>query len=406
MSHVFLARQPIFDRERAVTGYELLYRGGIAPRAVVEDAEAATAAVALNALTEMGLDRLVGEHIAWINVSREFLLRGLARNLPADRVVLEILEHQIVDELLLALIEDLRSSGYVLALDDFTYSPGIEDLLPLVTYVKLDLLELGKEAFAREAARLAPYHVKLVAEKVETHEEFDTGVAAGCELFQGFFFCRPEFIRDRAIAPTGMALLRLAAALANPQLQLADLEQLISNDVALSYRLLRYINSAYFGLRNRVSSIMHAVTLLGLQNVRQWATLTTFAAIDDKPRELFVTALVRARFCEHAGEPVDGSPEERFTIGLFSVLDALMDTTMETAVESLPLPPRMRDALVKRYGGGRLLDCVEAIERGDMNASVRQLGHAARHYVSALSWANDVAREIDEADADASADAA
>jgi len=403
MSHVFLARQPIFDRERAVTGYELLYRGGIAPRAIVEDAEAATAAVALNALTEMGLDRLVGEQIAWINVTREFLLRGLARNLPAERVVLEILERQIVDEPLLTLVAELRSSGYVLALDDFTYSPAIEQLLPLVAYVKLDLLNLGPDAFVAEAQRLQDYDVTLVAEKVETHEEFELGGQAGCDLFQGFFFCRPEFIRDRAIAPTGMALLRLAAALADPRLELADLERLIANDVTLSYRLLRYINSAYFGLRNRVSSIMHAVTLLGLQNVKQWATLTTFAAIDDKPRELFVTALVRARFCELAGEPVDGSPEERFTLGLFSVLDALMDTTMERAVESLPLPPRMRDALVKRYGGGRLLTCVEAIERGDMNASVRQLAHAARHYVTALSWANDTVRDLADADADADA---
>ena len=394
MSHVFLARQPIFDRARSVTGYELLYRGGIAPRAIVDDAEAATATVTLNALTEMGLDSLVGEQIAWVNVTREFLLKGLVRSLPAKRVVLEILEHQLVDERLLKLIAELRESGYVLALDDFTYSSGTEQLLPLVKFVKLDLLSLGPEGLARQAELLKPYDVTLLAEKVETHEEFQLGQDAGCELFQGFFFCRPELMRNRAIAPTGIALLRLAAALQDPAIELSKLERLISSDVALSYRLLRYINSAYFGLGHRVSSIMHAVTLLGLENVKQWATLTTFAAIEDKPRELFLTALIRARFCELAGDPRDGAPAERFTLGLFSVLDALMDTSMETAVRELPLPPRMRDGLIKHTDGGRLLDCVEAIEHGHFNPAARQLDHAARHYVSALAWANETASEL------------
>ncbi len=394
MSHVFLARQPIFDHERSVTGYELLYRGGIAPRAIVGDAEAATATVTLNALTEMGLDSLVGEQIAWVNVTREFLLKGLVRSLPSKRVVLEILEHQLVDQTLLKLIAELRESGYVFALDDFTYSPGTEQLLPLVKFVKLDLLNLGHERLARQAELLKPYDVTLLAEKVETHEEFQLGQDVGCELFQGFFFCRPELMRNRAIAPSGIGMLRLAGALQNPALELTELEHLISSDVALGYRLLRYINSAYFGLGHRVSSIMHAVTLLGLQNVKQWATLTTFAAIEEKPRELFMTALIRARFCELAGAPQDGGPPERFTLGLFSVLDALMDTTMETAVESLPLPPRMRDALIKRTDGGRLLDAVEAIEHGHFTPAARQLPHAARHYVTALAWANDTASEL------------
>jgi len=139
---------------------------------------------------------------------------------------------------------------------------------------------------------------------------------------------------------------------------------------------------------------MHAVTLLGLQNVKQWAMLTTFAAIENKPRELFLTALIHARFCELAGTSQDGSPQERFTLGLFSVLDALLDTTMETAVALLPLPPRMRDALVAHNGPGRLLDCVQAIEQGHFNPVVRQLDHAARHYVAALAWADDTAKGL------------
>jgi len=394
MDHLFLARQPILDREKSVVGYELLHRSSFLPRATFDNAEAATAHVALSALTEIGLDPLVGDHSAWINVTREFLLQGLARSLPAKRVVLELLEHQLVDRRLLDLIADLRDSGYVLALDDFTFEPGSEQLLELVEFVKLDLLSLGPDGLAREVELLRRFDVKMLAEKVETHEQFQLGTDVGCDLFQGYFFCRPELIRNRAISSNGVAMVRLASVLQDPSLQLSELERLISSDVALSYRLLRYINSAYFGMSQRISSIMHAVTLLGLQNVKQWAMLTTFAAIDDKPQELFLTALIRARFCELAGTTQDGGPQERFTLGLFSVLDALLDTTMETAVALLPLPPRMRDALVEHSGPGRLLDCVQAIEQGHFNPVVRQLDHAARHYVAALGWANDTAKGL------------
>jgi c-di-GMP phosphodiesterase len=394
MDHLFLARQPILDRAKSVVGYELLHRGGFLPQARFEDPEAATAHVALGALTEVGLDALVGDHSAWINVTRDFLLRDLARSLPADRVVLELLEHQLVDRRLLACIADFRDAGYVLALDDFVYEPGSEPLLELADFVKLEFPSVSPDDLSRQVELLKRFGVKIVAEKVETPEQFQVGLDAGCDLFQGYFFCRPELIRNRAIAANGLALVRLASVLQDPSLQLDDLERLISSDVALGYRLLRYINSAYFGMSQRISSIMHAVTLLGLQNVKQWAMLTTFAAIENKPPELFLTALVRARFCELAGTAQDGAPQERFTLGLFSVLDALLDTDMESAVALLPLPPRMREALVNHSGPGRLLECVEAIEQGSFTALVRQLDRATRHYVAALAWAEDTRRGL------------
>jgi EAL and modified HD-GYP domain-containing signal transduction protein len=191
MDHLFLARQPIFDRAKTVVGYELLHRGGFLPRATFDDAEAATARVALGALTEIGLDPLVGDHVAWINVTRDFLLRGLARSLPPKRVVLELLEHQRVDQALLDVIADLRSSGYLFALDDFAYEPGTEHLLELVKVVKLDLLSLGAEGLRSQVARLAGSDVTLLAEKVETHEQYQLGLDAGCDLFSGIFLLPP-----------------------------------------------------------------------------------------------------------------------------------------------------------------------------------------------------------------------
>ncbi len=394
MSDVFLARQPILDSKQSVEAYELLYRHGDVERALVDDDELATARVALGALTEIGLDRVVGQQRAWINVTREFLLQGLAHSLPPERVVLELLEDQLVDEPLLERIRELRDTGYVLALDDYSYTPGLERLLGLVDIVKLDLLALGPEGLAREADALRPYRLRLVAEKIETHEDFQVGIAAGCDLFQGYFFCRPQLLRDRAVPPNRLALLQLAAALQDPTIELADLERLISRDVTLSYRLLRYINSAYFGLRQQVSSIMHAVVLLGSENVARWATLTIFAEIGDKPRELLLTALIRARFCQRAGEAHDGPPAQRFTLGLFSVIDALTDTPMQTALKHLPFPRQMCDALIDHSGPGRLLDCVQAIEHGDFQKASHLLQHPARHYLESLAWTNDTAKHL------------
>src|SRR5690349_21008666 len=175
MDHLFLARQPILDRAKSVVGYELLHRGGFLPQARFEDPEAATAHVALGALTEVGLDALVGDHSAWINVTRDFLLRDLARSLPADRVVLELLEHQLVDRRLLACIADLRDAGYVLALDDFVYEPGSEPLLELADFVKLEFPSVSPDDLSRQVELLKRFGIKIVAEKVETPEQFQVG---------------------------------------------------------------------------------------------------------------------------------------------------------------------------------------------------------------------------------------
>jgi c-di-GMP phosphodiesterase len=395
MSDVFLARQPILDHTRSVTAYELLYRDGEVEAARVDDAEAATAQVALNALTEIGLDRVVGEQQAWINVTPDFLAKGLALGLPRKRVVLELREPEVVDRELIDLLTELRGSGFGLALDDCHYRPELAPLLgPVFESVKLDLARLGRDRLAADARALRQHDVRVVAEKVESHEDFELAHEAGCQLFQGYFFCRPELVKGRSVAPNAAVMVRLAARLQDPRLELSELDRLISSDVALSYRLLRYINSAYFALRQQVSSVMHAVALLGIENVKRWAALTTFAAIEDKPRELFTTALIRARFCQTAGEDIDGPPAERFTIGLFSVVDALTDTDMKKAVSLLPFPARIRDALVDHSGPGRLISCVQAIEQGHFNRVARQLSHPARHYTQALAWANDIVREL------------
>jgi c-di-GMP phosphodiesterase len=394
MTKVSLARQPILDRDQAVEGYELLYPHHEGEQELVGDAALESARVAFNALSEIGLESLVGQSRAWISASPEFLLHDLARNLPPERVVLQLTGNTPVEPSVLDQLAELRSAGYVLALDEFRYSPELDPLLKMVKYAKLDMVALGPRELAHHTFELRPYDLTLVAKQIETYDDFRLAKAAGADLFQGFFFCRPHLIGTRAILPSRLALMRLASALQDPAIQLSDLERLISEDVGLSYRLLKYINSAYFSLRGRISSIKQAVALLGIEPLRRWATLTIFADLGDKPRELFVTALIRAHFCQEAGQPVDGKPAELFTLGLFSVLDALNDTPMYTALQNLPLTPAMRDALIEHAGPGRLLDCVMAIEQGNFERADEILDGSSQHYLDSVAWSNDAAKAL------------
>ena len=226
-----------------------------------------------------------------------------------------------------------------------------------------------------------------------TQPDHEVCIAVGCDLFQGYFFCRPALVGARGIAANRLALLQVVAALNDPAIQFSDIEQLVKRDVALSFRLLRYVNSAYYGLRGEVRSIGQALALLGLENVRRWATLSTLASIDNKPTELTLTALIRARFCELAGAKLGiGSASELFTLGLFSVIDGMMDAPMLDVVSSLPLAEDIREALVQRAGPmGRLLDSVASLENGEDDGTLRKAGEV---YLDALMWANGVAESL------------
>jgi c-di-GMP phosphodiesterase len=400
MSNVYVARQPIFDRHTRLVGYELLFRTGDEQgQAVIADHDDATSSVVLNTLTELTLERVVGPHPAWINVTRKFILDGLADALPAKRVTLELLENQEIDEVLGAAIKRLRERGYTIALDDFTVESPSAALLPLTDVVKIDVMALGVQGAADQLARLRKFDVRAVAEKVETHEEFKACAEEGFELFQGYFFCKPEILRAKAIGTNKLSLLQLLAALQDPEIELKRLEELIGHDVALSYRLLRYINSAFFGLRTRVDGIGRAIALLGLSNVKRWATMTVFAGIEGKPRELLTMALVRGRMCELIGPDLgQSSPDQLFTLGLFSVVDALVDAPMAEVLSAVPFPDDMRAALISGLGPkGDLLRSVLHWERGETREATKtgiNPGRLAAAHTEALAWADDAASEL------------
>jgi EAL and modified HD-GYP domain-containing signal transduction protein len=394
MPDAFVARQPIFNDKLEAVGYELLFRAnGYVEDGGVANRTQATATVILNTLTELDLRRIVGRKRAWINVSRDFVLEGLAEAVPPKLVGLEVLETEHFDDELVSALRDLRKNGYRLALDGFASRPGFEMLLPMFDVVKLDMVALGRDQLSEQMDRLDRYRGVVLAEKLTTHPDHAFAADAGVDLFQGYFYCRPAVIGTRGIAANRVALMRLLADLQNPQAELSDISELITRDVTLSFRLLRYVNSAYFGLRGEVRSVSQALALLGLENVRRWTTLSALASIDGKPSELTRTALTRARFCEVAGEAMKlGNSSELFTLGLFSVVDAMMDAPMAEVVESLPFATDLREALVGRRGKlGMLLDSVTALEAGEEAGVPLALTRAGEAYLDAMMWATTAA---------------
>lgn len=396
MPDALVARQPIFNTRLDVVGYELLFRSGALDRAEVLDNDGATATVMMSSLTEFGVERLVGTTAAWINVSREFILGGYAALLPGQLFVLELLEDQLIDAELVRAIQELTDMGYLFALDDFAYEASLEPLIDLASYVKLDLRASGEAGFAQAVERLSDRGVTLLAEKLETYEEHRLAASLGCELFQGYFYCRPQTIRGARVDADRLSLLKLLAVLQDPVVELEDLDHAIGSDPRLGYRLLRYMNSAFFGLACEVRSIRQAVALLGIDNLKRWATLNLFAMVDGKPGELTRTALTRARFCELAGAGFEtGVRGELFTVGLLSVIDALLDLPLPEVLQELPLAGDLADALLDQRGPyGDALRAVIALETGDYRAAEGLIPDAEELYLDSTAWADEATESL------------
>ncbi len=398
-THVMVARQPIFDRQRRVHGYELLYRGDPhggdqLNEAVIADGDEATAHVVTAALMDIGLDRIVQRDPAYINVTRDFIVSRAALALPPERVVLEILEDVKVDATLIDAARELALMGYRLALDDFVLAPCWEPLLEIASVVKLDVLALGPDEVARHVAALSPYGVRLLAEKVESLSDFDALHAAGCDYFQGYFFARPNLVSGSRPPGNRLATLRLLSRLQDPAISIEQITDLVSQDPALSYRLMRFINSAAVSLPRRVTSIHRAVVLIGLEAVKRWVSLAALSRVEDKHAELLQLTLTRARMMELvcALDPRN-DPSAGFTVGLFSTLDAFMDQPLARVLAQLPLAQEVTSALLRGEGSyGRALLTVLAYERGQWDRACRAAesiaaDDLASHYTEAVQWA-------------------
>ncbi len=364
---VYIGRQPIFDREMNIFSYELLYRDSRENRANVTSQNASTTNVILNLITEFGFAVATGNKIAFINLSKDYLTGESKVPLPAKKVVLEILEDTIVDDDLIVGLNKLIAEGFSLALDDFVYSSEWDPVLPLVDYIKVEIPALNRTEIKAHVSQLRKYNVKLLAEKIETQEEYEFLHDCGFDLFQGYFLAKPKVMEGKTISANKLTMLSLMSDLNNDEIEFEDLVKSISNDVSLCYKILKYINSAHYALRRKVDSIHDAITYVGLKKLKHWAMLITMSNISSRPDDLMQLTMSRAFMCEQIAKQLGEKDSQHFfSIGLLSTLDILLGMPMKQVLTDLPLSSEIQDSLMRFDGdAGKVLECVVAYEKGD-----------------------------------------
>jgi EAL and modified HD-GYP domain-containing signal transduction protein len=395
---VAVVRHPVADARHVVVGYELRFGGAIDLGDPSMDAKA-TSALLLDAFGEIGLETLAGRHPAWVTIARNFLVEIGPPPVRPDRAVLQIKAYQARDDLL-RILQQLSRSGYTIALDEYDGQTGgtIDELMSLCSIVKVDISKIDHDKLPGILRTPKMQGALLVASEVGDHAAFERCRELGFTYFQGNYFAQPRLFKARGVATSGLGSLRRLSELTAGDVSFEDLERIIASDVGLSLKLLRYVNSAFFALPRTVNSVREALNMLGVRTVRRWATVMAISSIPDVPDELVALALRRAHMCEIlAGSALPEERETLFTIGLFSVADALLDVPMADVLDSLPFSEEIQAALVRREGPkGELLAAVTAYERGEFPTLPVQgpVPSLAGAYRAALEWADEAGRAI------------
>ena len=392
MENLFIARQPIYDLKQTVMGYELLYRNGDVDKAIFEDANQASCETILNTFMHIGIDNLIGSALAFINLPYDFLIFESLTPMFKEQTVLEILEDIEPTPESIEGIKRLKSQGYRIALDDFEYDDKFIPFLQLADFIKIDILDKDEATIRRQYSRTSKYNALVIAEKVETQQMYTLCKDVGFEYFQGFFFCRPQLVKQKHIPANKAVALNLLNKLQNPDIDFNELESILAQDIALSYKFLRYINSAAFSLRREIDSIKDAITLLGLSNTKNWVSMILMSrSVDSKPDELIATAMIRGKMCELLAEQQKPAlKSQMFIIGLFSVLDALMDMEMIDLLDNIILSMPIKLALLDHSGDhGAILEqvlqyeqfCWDELIKTGIKSSV-----FTESYLEAVNW--------------------
>ena len=394
----FLARQPILNRELQVYGYELLFRNGAENYFRPVDGDIATRSLISDAVHIHSLEKLTDGRKTFINFTRNALVQDLYTVLPEETTVVEVLESVELDDELLDACRRVKRRGYTLALDDYILEARFDPLLSIIDVLKVEfpaLSVLQQQTVIESAQR---YGFKLLAEKVETPEQYAFARQLGYDYFQGYFFCKPQMLSARRLPESSIQCLRLLQLISESELDVDRVEALIRRDISLSYKLLRYLNSPMFLRQAPVQSVRHAITTLGQKPLQKWVSIIAIHGLSDqKPSELMNTCLIRARFSELLGEQVldQALMSECFIVGMFSLLDAMLDQPMKDVLPELSLSDDVRLALLRLESP--LLPVVElaiAMENGDWSAIKRlttslnmEEAEAFRLHADSIEWA-------------------
>ncbi len=398
MEDLFMARQPILDSNHHVFGYELLFRTGFENFCRSStDSDMASSSVISNAFMQMGMKTVHGNQRMFLNFSRAMLLNEIALVLPKNRIVIEILENVKPDNDIYRVCRKYKEHGYTIALDDFVLSDEWRPLLELTDIIKIDFIltkPLDRAEVIRQTRR--PGMIYL-AEKIETQDDLEEAKMLGYQLFQGYFFSKPVIIQSKKIPENKFTYIQLMRTIHAKYFEFKDIEKVIKNDLALTVKLLKFINSAAFGFRQSVHSIMQALTLLGMNELKKWISLVALSAMAyDKPSELMSIAVSRGRFCEEIALATGKQREadDYFLAGMLSLVDAFLDRPKEEILNELHLAKHITAAILHREGEmGKLWTLAESFERAQwdivtQNIEDLKIGHlpVPHLYLSAIDW--------------------
>ena len=401
MTECFVGRQPILDRRNQVWAYELLYRHSLDNAIGDVNRTVATSRVVMNAFVDIGLENVVGRHRALVHVSDDFLLSPELTGFSPERVMLQISEPIPPGGEVTATVQRLREEGHSIALNGYRSHLSLASLLPYADVVKLDALDLDHDTMAAEVTALRRHNrpLILIAKRVETMEQRNKLAELGIDCFQGHFLAHPEIITGSRLPTNKLAILQLVSRMSDPELETAELEELITIDPSLSLRVLRFVNSPLSGLSRRVESIHQAVVLVGRTIIRNWVMLLAVASLEATIPELIKNALVRARLCEQLAQEAGVAGKEAFfTVGLFSLMDAILARPMDELLASLPFTQDIRNALLTHAGvWGEAVECVEQLEQGaPEGAAFGAISgyRIADLYIDALNWADEATATV------------
>ncbi|GLQ31918.1 EAL and HDOD domain-containing protein [Litoribrevibacter albus] len=397
-----LARQPIFDINLKVAAYELLFRNSKENFAAPTNEDSATSQVLLSAYSENDISHLTGNVPGFVNFTKNLLLGDI----PFDKqhLVIEVLEDITDSPEIIEALTDLKSQGYTIALDDFIFSNDKAQLIQLCDIIKVDLRAYpDQKAFLTDVKHIKRTKRRMLAEKIETHDEFEQCKRLGFELFQGYFFAKPQLVKGKKLSYNKEIVLTLITSLQQPDVKLERIEEILLRDPELTYKLLKLVNSAAYSRGRRLTNVKQALTWLGLKKIKSWVMLLSLSQLDDKPQELTAIALIRGKTCELLAQHINAKDAESFfTVGILSCLPAFMDMTMHKLLERIPMSEDVFNALLYYKGyQGFILATVMAHENGWWSkiswGTLEKMGISDHHlndfYQEAVNWSNRYSHE-------------
>lgn len=398
---VFLARQPIFDRRQNVNAYEILYRSGMENSYSAIDGDKASKEVIYNTFQIFGIENLTNGKPVFINFTENLINEETATLFSKNHLVVEILETVTPSRRVIENSRALKKRGYRLALDDFIYKPEYEELINLADIIKVDFMLTDKEELLRLSADIKSRNKTLLAEKVETREEFEYAKELGFTLFQGYFFSKPEIVISKKIHPIKTTCLQLISEANKTEINFKKVSEIISMDLSMTYNLLKMVNSAAFGFKYEIKSVRQGVVALGEREIKKWIYLVIINTIgSDEPEELTRLSLIRARFIELIAKNTRYhiQSEELFLLGLLSLLDVILKRPMNEVLVELNATYSIKNALIHRSGEyGTIYEMILCYERGEWDKVVDysntlriDFNMVSKAYMDSLVWYNQL----------------